>query len=49
MNIFKAAFLDLNGTLNYEKKYIYKFKDFELLPGTFEALRLFTDSIRRFT
>ena len=44
MNRIKAVFVDRDGTINYEKKYVYKIEDFELIPGTLEALRLLADS-----
>ena len=37
--LFKAIFLDRDGVINKEKKYVCKIKDFELIPGVFEALR----------
>lgn len=40
----KAIFLDRDGTLNVEKHYLYKIKDFEWLPGVIEALRLLQDA-----
>ncbi len=43
MNRVKAVFLDRDGTINYEKNYVHKIEDFELIPGTLEALRLLTD------
>lgn len=36
-------FIDRDGTLNYEKKYVHKIEDFELIPGAVEALKLLTD------
>ena len=44
MKKIKAVFIDRDGTLNYEKEYVYKIDDFELLPGAIEALKLLTDS-----
>ncbi len=44
MNRIKAVFLDRDGTINNERNYIYKIKDFKLIPGTYEAFRLLTDS-----
>ncbi len=44
MNRVKAVFLDRDGTINYEKKYVYKIEDFELIPGTYEALKLLANS-----
>jgi D-glycero-D-manno-heptose 1,7-bisphosphate phosphatase len=43
MNRVKAVFLDRDGTINYEKNYLHRIEDFELIPGTLEALRLLTD------
>lgn len=37
----KAIFLDRDGTINVEKKYLYKVEDFEFIPGVIEALKLF--------
>jgi D-glycero-D-manno-heptose 1,7-bisphosphate phosphatase len=42
MNRVKAVFLDRDGTINYERNYVHKIEDFELIPGTLEALRLLT-------
>ncbi len=44
MNRVKAIFLDRDGTINYERNYVHKIEDFELIPGTLEALRLLKDS-----
>ncbi len=44
MNRVKAVFLDRDGTINYERNYVHKIEDFELIPGTLEALRLLTDN-----
>ncbi len=44
MKRLKAVFIDRDGTLNYEKEYVYKIEDFELLPGAIEALKLLTGS-----
>ena len=35
----KAVFLDRDGTINVDKKYLYNIQDFEFLPGVLEALR----------
>jgi len=43
MNRVKAVFLDRDGTINYERNYVHKIEDFELIPGTLEALRLLTE------
>jgi len=40
----KAIFLDRDGTINVEKKYLYKIEDFEFLPGVVEALRKLQDA-----
>ena len=40
----KAVFLDRDGTINVEKKYLYKIEDFEFLPGVFKALHLLQDA-----
>ncbi|MCM1541806.1 MAG: HAD family hydrolase [Blautia sp.] len=36
----KAIFLDRDGTINVEKKYLYKIEDFEFLPGVIEGLKI---------
>lgn len=38
----KAVFIDRDGTINVEKGYVFKIEDFELLPGSLEALKLLT-------
>jgi D-glycero-D-manno-heptose 1,7-bisphosphate phosphatase len=43
MGKINAVFIDRDGTINTEKEYVYKIKDFELIPGTLDALKLFTD------
>jgi len=35
-----AIFLDRDGTLNYDPGYVYKVKDFKLLPSVIEGLKL---------
>lgn len=42
MSKIKAVFIDRDGTINVEKNYVYKIEDFELIPGSLEALRLLT-------
>lgn len=37
-----AIFLDRDGTINVEKKYLYQIKEFEYITGAIEAMRLFT-------
>lgn len=34
-----AVFLDRDGTLNVEKNYLYRFEDWEWIPGAVEAIR----------
>lgn len=36
-----AVFIDRDGTLNVEKKYLYRFEDWEWIPGAIEAVRKF--------
>lgn len=36
---YRIAFLDRDGTINKEKNYLYKIKDFEFLPGVISGLR----------
>lgn len=36
----KAIFLDRDGTLIEDAGYVYKIKDFRILPGVFEGLKL---------
>jgi len=38
----KAVFIDRDGTVNVEKGYVYKIEDFELIPGSIEALKALT-------
>lgn len=40
----KAVFLDRDGTINVEKKYLYQIEDFEFLPGVLEGLRRFKEA-----
>lgn len=35
----KAVFLDRDGTINIDKKYVYKIEDFEFIDGVIDALR----------
>jgi len=39
----KAVFIDRDGTINEEKEYVNRIEDFELIPGSLEALRLLTE------
>jgi D-glycero-D-manno-heptose 1,7-bisphosphate phosphatase len=36
----KAVFLDRDGTINVEKKYLHRIKDFEFLPGVLEGMSI---------
>ena len=40
----KAVFIDRDGTINVEKNYVSRIEDFELIPGSLEALRLLTNA-----
>jgi len=35
----KALFLDRDGVINVEKKYVYKIEDFEFMDGIFQLIR----------
>lgn len=37
----KAIFLDRDGTINVDKKYVHKIDDFRFLPGVIDALQCF--------
>lgn len=39
-----AVFLDRDGTINVEKKYLHRFADWEWIPGAQEAIKLLRDS-----
>lgn len=43
LNIKPAIFLDRDGTINVDKGYVYKKKDFEWIEGAKEAIKLFND------
>ena len=36
----RAVFLDRDGTINFEKEYLYQAEHFEFIPGVLEAIRL---------
>lgn len=36
----RAVFLDRDGTINVEKNYLYKIKDFEFLPGAIDGMSM---------
>lgn len=40
----KAIFLDRDGTINYDKKYVYRIADFQFLPLAIEALQIMINS-----
>ncbi|MCX5809847.1 MAG: HAD family hydrolase [Proteobacteria bacterium] len=42
MGKIKAVFIDRDGTINADKGYVFRIEDFELLPGSLEALKLLT-------
>jgi D-glycero-D-manno-heptose 1,7-bisphosphate phosphatase len=41
--LFRAVFLDRDGTINVEKNYVHKIDDFEFIEGSAEAIRLFNE------
>ncbi len=43
MNINKALFLDRDGVINIDKKYLYKIEDFEFVDGIFELCKFFQE------
>jgi D-glycero-D-manno-heptose 1,7-bisphosphate phosphatase len=40
----RAVFLDRDGTINVEKKYLHKIEDFEFIPGAPEAIKKLKDA-----
>jgi D-glycero-D-manno-heptose 1,7-bisphosphate phosphatase len=42
MNRIRALYLDRDGTINQEKEYVNRIEDFQLIPGSLEALKLLT-------
>jgi D-glycero-D-manno-heptose 1,7-bisphosphate phosphatase len=40
----KAVFLDRDGTINVDKEYIFKIKDFAFISGSVKALQLLQDA-----
>lgn len=42
MSRIKAVFIDRDGTINEERQYVYNIEDFQLIPGSLEALKLLT-------
>lgn len=43
-NQTKALFLDRDGTINFEKNYVYRKEDFEFIPGIFDLIRKYRDA-----
>jgi D-glycero-D-manno-heptose 1,7-bisphosphate phosphatase len=43
MGKIKEVFIDRDGTINVDKNYVYMVQDFELIPGSIEALKLLTE------
>lgn len=43
MGIKPAIFLDRDGTINVDKGYVYKKKDFEWIEGAKDSIKLFND------
>lgn len=39
-----AVFVDRDGTLNVEKTYLYRFEDWEWIPGAVEAIKAFNEA-----
>ena len=39
----KALFLDRDGTINIEKEYVFKIRDFEFQPGIFNLIRKYQE------
>lgn len=37
--MYKIAFLDRDGTINIDKKYVYRIEDFQFLPGVISGLK----------
>ena len=44
MNVNKAAFLDRDGTINVDKRYVHKIEEFEYLPGVIDGLKLLQET-----
>ena len=39
-----AVFLDRDGTINIEKRYLYRYEDWEWISGAIEAIKKFNDA-----
>ena len=42
--MYKTVFLDRDGTINEEVRYLHKAEDFKLLPGVAKAIRLWNEN-----
>lgn len=42
--MLRAVFLDRDGTINVEKKYLYQIAEFEFIPGVVEAVRMLNEA-----
>jgi rfaE bifunctional protein nucleotidyltransferase chain/domain len=40
----KAAFLDRDGVINQDKSYVYRWEDFEFVPGAIEGMQLLQEA-----
>ena len=40
----KAIFLDRDGTINVDRRYVHRIEDFDFLPGAVEGLRILQDA-----
>ena len=43
MGKIRAVFLDRDGTINADRGHLYGIEDFELLPGSLDAFKLFRE------
>ena len=41
----KAIFLDRDGTINVDKKYLHKIEDFEFLPGVLDGMKMLQNAL----
>lgn len=41
---FPAVFLDRDGTINRDYDYVFRIEDFNLIPGSLDAIRLLNDA-----
>ncbi len=40
----RAVLLDRDGTINFDKDYVYKIEDWEFIPGSLEGLKMLFDA-----